>query len=82
MSDDTLGNNVGMEPGSFSLTSHLKCHEVEKLSTTTLCKDGALWSSTASLLHVPDDLLSISLVTFSEIAKEFMHSNYGPGKES
>ena len=76
MSNDTIGINVGMEPGSFSLTSHLKCHEVEKLSTTTLCKDGALWSSTSSLLHVSDDLLSISLMTFSEIAKDLMLSNW------
>ena len=41
-SHDTLGNNVGTEPGSFSLTSQLKRPEVEKLCTTTLCKDGAL----------------------------------------
>ena len=82
MSDDTLGNNVGMEPGSFSLTSQLKCHEVEKLSTTTLCKDGALWSSTTSLLHLSDNLLSISLGTFSEIAEELTLSNCGPGEDS
>ena len=81
-SADTLHKSVKVEPSSFSLKSQLKCHEVEKLSTTPCAK----MEPSCHLLHLccmnQNDLLSVSFMTFSEITKELMPSNCGVGEDT